>query len=119
MGQTPHGAPWPDPASPTRDGAAAIRALAEWTDLRAPWQVYATSGGYTTNQFGGVAITVPFASAVLGVAQMRTSGGVGIFLQSSNGAPANTYWLNAYSMSAGSPSVANTFIVIDVIVMGY
>jgi len=119
-GYTPHGLPWPDPTNPVRDGATAIRTLAEYIDPRVPWECYATSGGWTTNQFGGIAIgSLPFNNVVLGVAQMRTSGpGAHIFLQSSNGAPASTYWVNAYNIDDGS-SVVNTFIVIDVIIMGY
>lgn len=115
---TPHGLPWPEPTNPVRDGAAAIRSLAEYVDPRVPWEVYATSGGYTTNQFGGIALTTPFNNVVLGVAQMRTSGYAPIVLQSSNGAPASTYWVNAYNVDDHS-LVFNTFIVIDVIVMGY
>jgi hypothetical protein len=117
MGTTPHGAPYPDGTGKVVDGDNAIKALAEWIDPRSPWKVYATSGGYTTNSFGGIILTVPF-TAVLGVAQLRTSAGTAVYLQSSSGPPpAGQYWLNAFKLSDNTPQI-NTFLVVDVIVMG-
>lgn len=36
MGTTTHGLPWPEPTAPVRDGAAAVKALAEMVDKQHP-----------------------------------------------------------------------------------
>jgi hypothetical protein len=58
MGSTVNGLPWPEPTAPVRDGAAAIRALAEALENRGGGRdVQAGQTIVTTNQFGQFRIT--------------------------------------------------------------
>jgi hypothetical protein len=116
MGTTSTGLPYPDGTAPVRDGDNAIKALADELNTRVPWKTYQTSGGYSTNAYGGIVLTVPFASTVLAVGSVAMEQSIG--LRRSTAAPANQAWINAYNTQNGD-LVVNTFLIIDIIVMGY
>jgi len=116
MGTAPNGAPWPDGTAQLRDGDNAIKALADWVDSRAPYQMVLFSGGYTTNSYGGITFTLPFPT-VYAVAALYVGTGAPIGMQRSPAAPAGQVWANAYNTTNGDV-VANTFIQVDVIVWG-
>jgi hypothetical protein len=116
MGTTSTGLPYPDGTAPVRDGDNAIKALADELNKRTPWKSVQTSGGYSTNAYGGIVLTIPFPSAVLAVGAVAMEQAIG--LRRSTAAPAGQCWINAYNTMTGA-LVVNTFLVIDVIIMGY
>lgn len=124
MGQTAGGLPWPEPSAPVRDGALAIRQLAEVLDPRMahsdggmPIRITASSGGYTTNQFGGVAINVPFQTVVMGQGNAQASA-YGYTWNRDPAAPAGVVWFQLCD-TATKAAVPNVFSLIDWVVMGY
>lgn len=116
MGQTSHQLPWPEPTAPVRDGAAAIRALAEVLDPRVPFQMTVISGGFTTAAGGGIAFTVPFQNVVGAAAMLVGSGAIG--MQRASGSPPGQVWINPFNTTNGQ-LVTNTFMALDLIVWGY
>jgi len=65
MGTTPRGLPWPEPSDPVRDGATAIRALAEAIDNRGGGLLIQAEQFVYTTQPSGVAnhsFPKPFAA---------------------------------------------------------
>lgn len=116
MGTTPHGAPYPEGTDKVVNGDDAIKALAQWVDPRAPYQVAIYSGGYTTNSYGGITFTLPFQT-VQAAAAAYVGTGSPIALQRSPAAPAGQAWINAFNTTNGS-LVANTFIQVDVVIWG-
>ena len=119
MGNTAQaGLPWPEPTAPVRDGAAAMRALAEALDPRVPLKVFAGSGGYTTNSGGGLALTVPFQTVTFGLAWTEINAyGYGWY-RASTGPPPATVWFNFVDLAARA-YVPNIFAIINYIVMGF
>jgi hypothetical protein len=116
MGTTSTGLPYPDGTAPVRDGDNAIKALADELNTRVPWKTYQTSGGYSTNAYGGIVLTVPFASTILAVAIAAVESPIAF--RRSTAAPAGQCWINAFNTTDGT-LVASTFIIMDIIVMGY
>ena|SRR6478752_4790833 len=125
MGTTAKGAPWPDGTAQVRDGDNAIKALADWIDplvAATPGGValkaWVTSGGYTTNSQGGVAITVPFQTVIMGQANPQITAYGYSWNRASTGPPPGTVWFNLVDVTART-FVPNAFSVMDVLVMGY
>jgi len=84
-----------------------------------PGKQYVTfSGGWTTNAYGGITFTVPFQTVDAASALLVGTGP--IVFQRSSGAPAATVWINAINSSTpGGTVIANTFVVLDVVVWGH
>lgn len=117
MGTTANGLPWPEPTAPVRDGAAAVRALAEAVDPKAPFKVFAGSGGFTVNAQGGIAINLPFQTIVTGIAAAQTTA-YGYGWNRASGSPAGVVWFNFVDIVAHT-TAPNVFAVIDYYVVGY
>lgn len=125
MGTTASGLPWPDGTAPVRDGDNAIKALADAVDARSAKSpagvaltTWATSGGYTTNSQGGVAIPVPFQTVIMGQANPQITAYGYSWNRASTGPPPGTVWFNLVDVTART-FVPNVFSVMDVMVMGY
>ena len=110
MGSTASGLPYPEPTAPVREGAQAIRALAEALDPRAPKRTWSGRGGYSTNSQGGIAINLPFVAAT--VVATSEAGGY-MWMRPGLATPATTVWLNYIDTRTGG-IVANTFGIVNV-----
>ncbi len=87
-GTTPSGLPYPLPSEPVRDGAVAIRNLAEKLDPRAPYGQMVINQNQATNGDGYFSINAPgnFIAAAIGYAgvfqpiviNVFNSGGTGV-----------------------------------------
>lgn len=125
MGTTSKGAPYPVGTDKVVDGDNAIKALADWinpliaeTPTGQALRAWVTSGGYTTNSQGGVAITVPFQTVIMGQANPQITSYGYSWNRASTGPPPGTVWFNLVDVT-GRTFVANAFAVMDIIVMGY
>jgi hypothetical protein len=117
MGTTASGLPYPEPTAPVRDGALAIRQLAEAIDPRANLKSFAGSGGYTTNEFGGVALNVPFQTITFGMANPQATA-YGYSWNRDSRAPAGLVWFQFCDV-VNKAAMPNVFAVMDYIVEGY
>lgn len=110
---TANGYPYPLPTEPVRDGAVAIKNLADAVEARLPikrssWQ----RGGYTTNSFGGINVNVGFTT-VGGVAITEA---LGYSVMRASNSPAGWVYFQVYGINGAA--VPNTFIVINFITWG-
>jgi hypothetical protein len=125
MGATANGYPWPEPTAPVRDGAAAVRALAEHDQRQTPWAMRAGWGGGNTDVSGYVRVifTDLFVSGIVAnlwnlgigldwricVAAMEGYGSGGqisaVVMQvlQANGAPAANTAVGFYYIAYGTP----------------
>lgn len=112
-GATAQGYPYPLATEPVRDGATAIKNLADAVQLRFPIKRgYWFRGGITTNQYGGIAVAVGFnvAGAIAITAQQ------GYACVAPQGYPANTLWIDVYGTNGAL--VPNTFIIFNILAWG-
>lgn len=117
MGQTTSGLPWPEPTAPVRDGASAIRALAESLDKRLPYdQMVMGRGGYTTNGYGGIIVNVA-GFTVVGLVAVTEQEGYSC-TKPQGTPPVGQIWINVFSTSNGSLAT-NTFILFNFIAFGW
>jgi hypothetical protein len=82
-----------------------------------PIRIVASSGGYTTNQFGGVAIPVPFQTVVMGQGNAQATA-YGYSWNRDPSAPAGNVWFQFTDVVAHA-ATPNVFAIIDWIAMGY
>lgn len=112
-GSTAQGYPYPLGSEMVRDGDNAIKALADANQARVPIRRgYWFRGGLTTNQYGGIAITVGFTVA----AAIAITAQPGYACAAPSGAPANTLWVDVWGTNGAL--VPNTFIIFNIIAWG-
>jgi len=107
--QTAQGYPYPLPSEPVRDGAVAIRNLAEAIQARLPiTRSFWLRGGFTTNSSGGIDITTGFTvSGAIAITEAA-----GYMCKRSATAPANHVYIDIFGTTGAL--VPNTFIVLNI-----
>ena len=110
---TAHGYPYPLPTEPVRDGAVAIKNLADANQARVPiqrgtWQ----RGGYTTNEFGGINVNVGFTT-IGGIAITEQ---MGYSVVRASNSPAGWIYFQVFGINGAA--VPNTFIVLNFMAWG-
>lgn len=105
--------PYPLPTEPVRDGATAVKNLADANEARVPikrgsWQ----RGGFTTNSFGGINVNVGFT--VIGAVAITEAMGY-MCIRAAN-SPAG--WVYFQIFGTNGSAVPNTFIIINFITWG-
>lgn len=110
---TASGYPYPLPTEPVKDGAVAIKNLADAVQLRFPLKrAYWFKGGLTTNAYGGIAVNVGFTVG----GALANTGQNGYICDCPNGAPANTLWVDVFGSTGAL--VPNTFIIFNILAWG-
>ena len=93
MGFTAQGLPWPEPTAPVRDGAAAIKALADALNARGSGFSWVAAKVSVTTSSTGIALVsfpVPFVSPPLAIQVGEwTYGNVHVIVDSNQGGGAN------------------------------
>lgn len=116
-GATPGGLPYPYANEAVREGAAAIQALAEATEIRAPKKIAVLVGGWTTNQYGDIRIPAGPISVVEGAVGAYLGGVAILVVTSPQGASAPDSVGFSFFNSNGE-KIADTFIILNAWVWG-
>jgi hypothetical protein len=116
MGTTATGLPYPEPTAPVRDGAVAIKALADALTLQtAQAKLKFFNAALTTNGTGDIAIVTGLATINGVVATMYGSDTVAKTCIRLNGAPAGSVWLRVFT---GSTPLINSAVSYNAIIWG-
>jgi hypothetical protein len=116
MGTTGTQLPYPDPTAPVRDGAAAIKALADRLTVQLPQTLLKFfNAAATTNGTGDIAIVTGLATVNGLVAILYGSDTVAKTCIRLNGAPAGQVWLRVFT---GNTPLANTAVSYNAMVWG-
>jgi len=112
-GTTPEGAPYPLPSEPVRDGAVAIRNLAEWVSPRTPRKTMVVNGNYVTDAQGYFSITVPGTTVAAAVLMYIGTFGPIICNGYNVGGPGIGFKL--WSLPSGNPVASTTVPLVGII----
>jgi hypothetical protein len=115
MGTTGTLLPYPEPTAPVRDGAAAIKALADRLTVQTPApRLWFAAAGYSTNGTGDIAVQTALGAVDGGLIILS---GTGVVTWAKlTGAPPGVLWFRAYG--AGGAPVASTFLAVNIFAWG-